>query len=124
MKMNNKRWKYFIIFNTLFSLLIIAFPFLAKSFLYINIMALILGLFFWIISNLVESYLMKSFWDENKKEYWASTYGLVLSLVIVFLMFVSSDILENFWYQTLMILLWIISFIMGLALYFKQRNIK
>lgn len=124
MKMNNNRWKFFIIFNTLFSLLIIAFPFLAKSFLYINIIALILGLFFWIISNLVESYLMKSFWDENKKEYWASTYGLVLSLVIVFLMFVSSSILKNYWYQTLMILLWIVSFIMGYTLYLKQRNIK
>ncbi len=124
MKMNSNRWKYFIIFNTLFSLLIIAFPFLAKSFLYINIMALILGLFFWIISNLVESYLMKSFWDENKKEYWASTYGLVLSLVIVFLMFISSAILENYSYQTLMILLWITSFIMGHSLYLKQRNIK
>jgi len=124
MKMNNNRWKYFIIFNTLFSLLIILFPFLAKSFLYINIMALILGLFFWIISNLVESYLMKSFWDENKKEYWASTYWLVLSLVIVFLMFLSSAILNNFWYQTLMILLWFTSFFMGYALYLKQRNIK
>lgn len=124
MKMNNARWKFFIIYNTLFSILIIAFPFLAKSFLYINIMALILGLFFWIISNLVESYLMKSFWDENKKEYWASTYGLVLSLVIVFLMFISSAILKNFWYQTLMILLWIVSFIMGYSLYLKQRYIK
>lgn len=124
MKMNNARWKFFIIYNTLFSILIIAFPFLAKSFLYINIMALILGLFFWIISNLVESYLMKSFWDENKKEYWASTYGLVLSLVIVFLMFISSAILKNFWYQTLMILLWIVSYIMGYSLYLKQRYIK
>lgn len=124
MKMNQNRWKFFIIFNTLFSFIIIAFPFLAKSFFYINFMALILGLFFWIVSNLVDSYLMKSFWDENKKEYWASTFWLVLSLVIVFLMFVSSFILKNFSYMSLMIFLWVISFIMGHSLYLKQRYIK
>ena len=124
MKMNTNRWKFFIIFNTLFSLVIIAFPFLAKSFLYINIMATILWVFFWIISNLVDSYLMKSFWDENKKEYWASTNWLVLSLVIVCMMFVSSSVLQNFWYQTLMISLWSISFVMGGVLFVKQRNIK
>ncbi|MFA5916621.1 MAG: MFS transporter [Candidatus Gracilibacteria bacterium] len=124
MKMNTNRWKFFIIFNTLFSFVIIAFPFFAKSFLYINIMASILGIFFGIISNLVDSYLMKSFGDENKKEYGASTNGLVLSLVIVCMMFVSSSVLQNFGYQTLMISLGSISFVMGGVLFVKQRNIK
>jgi hypothetical protein len=87
-------------------------------------MASILWIFFWIISNLVDSYLMKSFWDENKKEYWASTNWLVLSLVIVCMMFVSSSVLQNFWYQTLMISLWSISFVMWGVLFVKQRNIK
>jgi hypothetical protein len=92
--------------------------------LYINIMATILWVFFWIISNLVDSYLMKSFWEENKKEYWASTFWLILSLVIVCMMFVSSFVLNKYWYQTLMILLWSISFVMGSVLFVKQKKIN
>lgn len=123
-KMNKNRWKFYIIFNSLFGIIIFLFPFLAFNFSILSFMALILWMFFWVSSNLVDSYLLKRIWEENKKEYWASTFWLVFSIILFSMMFLSSLILQKFWFTTLMLLLWTISFIMGQTLYMKQKNIK
>ncbi len=123
-KMNKNRWKYFIIFNVLFSFVIISFSFLATTFIAMKILAVILWLFFWVSSNLVDSFLLKTIWDEDKKEYWASTFWLVFSMILFSMMFTSSFILEKLWYWILMILLWIIMMIIWGLLYRKQIKIK
>jgi len=123
-KMNVSRWKFFIIFNTLFSLVIIIFPFLAVNFAVLSFLALILGMFFWVSSNLVDSFLLKTIWDEDKKEYWASTFWLVFSIILFSMMFISSLILKIYSYKALMIILWVISFVVWLSLFFKQIKIN
>lgn len=122
-KMNSKRWAFFFIWNILFSIIIILFPFLAINFKIMIICTVILGIFFWICSNLVDSFLLKKIWDEDKKEYWASTIWVVFSIILFFMMFLSSKILSLAWYTTLMIFLWINSIIIWWFLYFKQKKL-
>lgn len=107
-KMDKNRWKYFRIFNTLFALLVFTFPFLWVSFLMVSIIAFVIWIFFWIASNLVDAFFFKKIWDENKKEYWASTYGLILSFVIFVMMFISTYVNDLFSFEILMIFLWLI----------------
>lgn len=107
-KMDTNRWKNFKIFNTLFALLIFVFPFFSISFQVVSIMAFVVWIFFWIASNLIDAYFFKKIWDENKKEYWASTYGLILSVVIFVMMFVWSYINSTFSYEVLMVTLWFV----------------
>ncbi len=108
MKMEKNRWKYFLIFNIILWLLIIGFPFFSTSFLKIKIMAFIIWIFFWWASNLLDAYFFRKIWEDNKKEYGSATYGLILSLTIFIMMFISSNIDKIFWYKILLILLWII----------------
>lgn len=122
MKMNKKRWLFFIIFNTLFSLLILFFPILIVNFFALSVLAIVLWLFFWVSSNLVDSYLLKRIWDEDKKEYWSSTYWFILSILIFVMMFLSSEIMERFWYSVIMFILWIIMLFSWIFLYIKQKN--
>ncbi len=121
MKMNISRWKFYIIFNSLFALLIIAFPYLAMWFTTLSILAVFLWMFFGISSNLVDSYLLKRIWEEDKKEYWSSTYWFVLSIMIFVMMFVSEFVQSNYWYAALMMLLWEIMLLIGLLLFRKQK---
>jgi len=121
MKMNQARWKFFIIFNSLFALLIFLFPYLSVTFSALSLLAVLLGMFFWVSSNLIDSYLLKRIWEEDKKEYGSSTYGLVLSIVIFCMMFFSSAILKTFWYSVLMIILGLIILILWGTLYQKQK---
>jgi len=121
MKMNKNRWNYYIIFNTLFAILILSFPFIAVSFKLLSILAFLLGMLFGISSNLVDSYLLKRIWEEDKKEYGSSTYWLVLSTIIFVMMFLSSWIIWAFGYKILMLLLGSIMLIMGWILYNKQK---
>lgn len=122
MKMNKKRWLFFIIFNSLFSLLILFFPILIINFFALSVLAIVLWLFFWVSSNLVDSYLLKRIWDEDKKEYWSSTYWFILSILIFVMMFLSSEIMERFWYSVIMFILWIIMLFSWIVLYIKQKN--
>ena len=122
MKMWARRWKYWIIFGNCFSFLIIAFPFLALSFTYMSILAFFLWVFFGINSNLIDAFFIKTIGEEDKKEYGSSTYGLVLSIVIFLMMFLSSAIESYFSYKILMIFLWVIMFIVSWVLYLQQKK--
>lgn len=122
MKMNNNRWNYYILFNTLFAILILLFPFIATTFTNLSIAALVLWLFFWISSNLVDSYLLKRIWEEDKKEYWSSTYWFVLSTLIFVMMLISSYILKEYTYTILMLFLWTIMLFIGFYLYNTQKR--
>jgi len=121
MKMEKNRWKYFTIFNSLFALLILIFPLIA-SFWYtsLSIWAFIIWIFFGWASNLIDAYYLRSVWDENKKEFWSSTYGLILSIIIFILMFISSYIDKVFWFTILMIFLSLLIFIVSYLNYNKK----
>ena len=97
-KMEKYRWQYFILTNFIFWVLIILFPFFSKSYLEISVFAFIIALFFWISSNLIDSYFFRILWEENKKEYGSSTYWLILSIIIFSMMFLSNFIQKYSWY--------------------------
>jgi hypothetical protein len=121
MKMDKNRWKYFIVFNIIFWILVIAFPFLSISFLWIRIMAFSIGVFFWWASNLIDAYYFRKIWEDNKKEYGSATYWLILSFTIFIMMFISSTIDNYFWYTFLLIFLWIIILLTNIF-FIKKKN--
>lgn len=121
MKMGKHRWFFWIIFSVVFSLLIIVFPFLSVSFGYMSFLAFLLWIFFWITSNLIDSYFIKTIGEADKKEYGSSTYGFILSIVIFLMMFLSNAIEWYFGYTFLMVLLGIIMLGASSYLYIKQK---
>lgn len=121
MKMSQNRWIYWVIFWSLFSLLIMMFPLFSINFTLLSVFACLVWGFFGVSSNLVDAYFVKKIWEDNKKEYGSSTYGLVLSLVIFFMMFLSDSVLELYWTTLLMIILGMMMLSSTLILYIKQK---
>ncbi|GAB0174965.1 MAG: hypothetical protein HHAS10_08440 [Candidatus Altimarinota bacterium] len=101
-KMGNNRWMYFMIFSILFSLSTAMIPVFGSSFGNLSIIATVLGMCFGTAVNLSDSFLLKSFGDENKKEYGASTMGLIFSIILFLSMFLSSMLLQRLGYHTVM----------------------
>lgn len=138
-KMEKDRWKYFIINNFIFWILVILFPFFSKNYIQVSIMAFAIGFFFWIASNLLDAYFFKTIWEENRKEYGSSTYWLIVSLVVFIMMF-SSNIIEKYspiglinnnilkspfsqsqtWYDVLMLFLWFIIILITYIIYINK----
>ena len=121
MKMSTNRWRFWIIFSSLFSGLIMLFPFFIISFMSLSIFAFLVGGFFWISSNLIDGYFVKQIWEEDKKEYGSSTYGLVLSIILFLVMFLSENIMWYFGSTALMMLLWTMMLLSSWILYIKQK---
>lgn len=124
-KMQNKRWLYFLITWLIFCICVFLFPSISVSYNAITIMAFVIWLFFWAASNLLDAYFFNKIWEDNKKEYWASTYWLVLSLVIFIMMFISSFISKSLWFNILMYVLWCIIFVCLVFIYmfnYKKWN--
>lgn len=109
MKMNKNRWFYLLIFNTIFSFLIIVFPFLNFSFFMIGVFAFVIWIFFWISSNIIDAYFFKKLWEDDKKEYGSSIYWLIMSFIIFVMMFFANKIWILFGFDILMFILWFIS---------------
>jgi hypothetical protein len=123
--MQTKRWFYFIFTWVIFWFCILILPSLSISYTIISIIAFILWIFFWASSNLIDAYFFNRIWKENKKEYWASTYWLLLSIIIFLVMIISSFISTNFWYNILMYILGSIVFICLIFIYifnYKKWN--
>ncbi|PID87679.1 hypothetical protein CSB07_00305 [Candidatus Gracilibacteria bacterium] len=100
--MGKKRWKYFFFLNIFLGILIILFPHFNGTFTTVGVMAFLIGVVFGGSTNLIESFFLMKIGEENKKEYGASTYGLVLSITIVLIMFLASFIDKKFGFNTLM----------------------
>ncbi len=114
-----KRWKYFFFLNIFLWILIILFPHFNWTFTTVWVMAFLIWVVFWWSTNLIESFFLMKIWEENKKEYWASTYWLVLSITIVLIMFLASFIDKKFGFNTLMYTLWTIILLVNI-LNFKK----
>lgn len=108
MKMEKKRWFYFVIFNICFAFVVIAFPFLSASFKSVSVLAFIVWFFFGWAVNLIDAFFFRKIGEENKKEYGSSTFWLLTSFVIFIMMFLSSFIDKYFWLEILMLFLWVI----------------
>lgn len=121
-KMWKSRWKYWIIFSLLFSLLVIAFPFVSISFGYMSLSAFFLWLFFGVSSNLIDGFFIKTIGEDNKKEYGASTYGFILSLTLFLMMFFSNMLDAYFGYKILMISLGLMMWIICVILYLQKKS--
>lgn len=121
-KMWSKRWTFWIIFSSIFSLLIVAFPFLSFTFAHMSFLAFLLWLFFGISSNLVDAYFIKTIGEEDKKEYGSSTYGFVLSITLFLMMFLSNGIQNYFWHTVLMLILWGSMAVASWALFISKRS--
>jgi hypothetical protein len=79
-----------------------------STFLGVWIIAFLIGLIFWASTNLIDAFYLGKIWEEDKKEYWSSTYWLIFSIIIFFMMFLSSFIDKNYGFNILMYILWTI----------------
>jgi len=115
------RWKSFLILNLIMTVLILFFLFFSNSFLQISILIFILWWVFGANSNLIDAYFLKKIWEEDKKEYWSATYGLVFSIVLFIMMFVASFIDKIWGYKILFVVLALILLLVS-ALFYKYSK--
>lgn len=101
-KMGKNRWMFFMMFSIFFALSTAAIPIFGSSFGNLSIIATLLWVCFGTAVNLSDSFLLKSFGDEDKKEYGASTMGLIFSIILFTSMFVSSTALKELGYHSVM----------------------
>ena len=114
------RWKSFVILNIFLSLLIIFFPFFNSTFFQVWIIAFLVWLVFWASTNLIDSFYLSKLWEQDKKEYGSSTYGLIFSIILFWTMFISSYIDKQYWFDILMYLLgW--GVLLGNFLFFNKK---
>jgi predicted MFS family arabinose efflux permease len=114
------RWKSFVILNIFLSLLIIFFPFFNSNFFQVWIIAFLVWLVFWASTNLIDSFYLSKLWEQDKKEYGSSTYGLIFSIILFWTMFISSYIDKQYWFDILMYLLgW--GVLLGKFLFFNRK---
>lgn len=110
MKMEQKRWFYFVIFGGLFSIVAFIFPHFLENFLYTSILAWIAGFVFWCSYNLIESYFFKKIWDDNKKSYGSVSLWIMVSIILSIMMFGIDFIGKYGWY------IWVYYFMGGILL--------
>lgn len=123
-KMQTNRWFYFTLFTLLYGIMILAFPFLAFSYFFTVIMAFGIWIFFWISSNLIDAYYLKIISEENKKEYGASTYGLIISLTLFATMILSSWLTTHISYIFSLFVAWSIVIIITLYFFLYIKNFE
>lgn len=87
MRMEKKRWFWFILFTYAFAWFVVIFPFLVvHGYFMVILLAIVLWVLFWASSNLIDAYIFHKIWEDDKKEYWSSVYWFILSIVIFWLM--------------------------------------
>jgi len=99
------RWKSFFWLNILLWILIIIFPIFNSTFLEVWVIAFLVWLVFWASTNLIDAFYLSKIWEEDKKEYGSSTYWLIFSIILFWIMFVSSYIDKQYWFNVLMYVL-------------------
>jgi hypothetical protein len=77
-------------------------------------------LVFWSSTNLIDSFYLSKLWEEDKKEYGSSTYWLIFSIILFWIMFISSYIDKQYWFDILMYILgwWVL---LGNFLFFNRK---
>lgn len=120
-KMHSKRWIYWIVCVTFFSLLLISYGVFLQSFKMMALLATLLGFFFGASANLLDGYFIKRISEDNVKEYGSSSNGLMLSAMLFIGMFFA-HFLSLYLGQVLTIaLLWALMWISSIILYLRVR---
>ncbi len=113
------RWKVFFVFNLVLAILIWIFPFFNETFFQVSVIAFLVWFVFWTSTNLIDSYYLSKIWEQDKKEYGSSTYWLIFSIILFWIMFISSYIDKYYWFDILMYILASIIFFVNI-LNFKK----
>ncbi|MEF2175272.1 MAG: MFS transporter [Candidatus Absconditabacteria bacterium] len=88
--MNTKRLFYFRLIGIVFAITIILFPLLVTNFATAIGFTFFAGVVFGILLNLIDGFIFLMFGNDNVKEYGSGTYGLVISITIALMMYISS----------------------------------
>lgn len=119
----NKRWYFFNFFNFLFILLIFLFQNLLNTYSSIIILAIIAGLLFWIISNLIDAFYIKKITEDNNKEYGWAFHWIAINFIVFILMFSTNAIEKNFWFYINFYFIWSLLIIVSLInIYYVYQN--
>lgn len=126
-RLSSKREQSFTILTTLFILVILSFSTilgLARTldmYLIVQILAFVIGFFFWWAVNLAESHFFALLGKDESKDYTSALYGFVLSLVWAIMMFISEKILHTGSYLGMSVFLGLLAII---ALYWGKKGIN
>ena len=120
---DQKRWLFWSLFSCIFAVLIFVFPYLMQNFIITALLAGLAGLFFWINYNLCESYFLLKIGKQWKREYWASSYGIIASLCIAGLMFLTHSLETFMGFEAVFILWGIVVLIISSILYTGGKSL-
>jgi hypothetical protein len=118
--LTKSRWNSFFFLNIILWILIIIFPFFNSTFFQVWVVAFFVWLIFWTSTNLIDSFYLSKLWEQDKKEYGSSTYGLIFSIILFWIMFISSYIDKKYWFDILMYILGGLVLV-GNVLFFKRK---
>lgn len=126
MGLQKHRWVSFGICNGIFALLILAFPSVVTYSLAMNSysamigIAIALGVFFGVASNLLEGYYFKKIYDDDDKEYGSAAYGFSLSVILTVMMFGSSILTAKLGHNWVLYAVGILVIGIGLLVQYKM----
>lgn len=90
-----------IILMLVFAIATYGLVYIPDSYTDFLICSTVIGVLFGSISNLLDSYILKSIGAANKKEYGASAYGVIFSVILSSLLFIASAIDSRWGYEAL-----------------------
>lgn len=116
------RWTYFAIGISIYALLALAYPFLLGSYPIIIGITFTAGVLFGVTINLTEGYLFYRLAKDDHKEYGSAVYGILLSLIIVTLMFISDTLQKEVGFISVFIFLSLVLGISGIAMMYDAKK--
>lgn len=118
-----RRWLWTTILWTLFAWLIFAFSYLMANFLVTAILATLAGFFFWTNYNLVESYFLLKIGEQWKRDFGASSYGIISSICISWGMFLTHFLEGPLWLHGIFIFWGCVIAMLTVVLYVFQEKV-
>ncbi len=112
-KMVAKRERFFLFSLVCYHLLILSFVFWKTSFFSLSLFAVLVGLSFWISSNLIDGLYFKKIGDEKKDEYGASLYGFIISAMIFIIATIQQILMRITSLDTSFVIIGIVSLMVG-----------
>jgi MFS family permease len=95
-----KNKKSFVMISTIIITIILAF-FLRfvewfPSYMILEVISLILGIFFGVLINILEWRYFRHVWIDHEKEYWSSIYGIMMNVINFVMMIIANFLLIHF----------------------------
>ncbi len=99
-----------ILLTLLLGISTIFFPnFLEKrdTFTFMMIYSTYLGIIFGVIVNILEWRFYHRIWEDNRKEFWSTAYGIITSIIIFLIMIIGDTITKKRWINPSFIFYWL-----------------